>query len=224
MPDGMIAIVILGIIVVALFALFAYWREKERREACRRLAAQLGLEYTRRSGQLVERYGFIDALRKGSDRYAFNILSGEYQGHRVQAFDFHYATYSHNPKGGRRKHHHYASFFILRQERSFPELRIYPEGFFSKLGQMIGFDDIDFESLEFSRAFCVRSRDKKFAYDICHPRMMEYLLGHRGLSIEIEGHAIAISFSKRLDLQEVPRRLDQLIEIRALFPDYLYRT
>jgi len=30
----------------------------------------------------------------------------------------------------------------------------------------------------------VRSRDKKFAYDVCHPRMMEYLLARRDLAIE----------------------------------------
>jgi hypothetical protein len=88
---------------------------------------------------------------------------------------------------------------------------------------MLGFGDIDFESIEFSKAFCVRSRDRKFAYDICHTRMMEYLLAHRDLSLEIEGHCVALSFPRRLDIEEIPGRLRQLVEIRNLFPAYLYR-
>jgi hypothetical protein len=88
---------------------------------------------------------------------------------------------------------------------------------------MLGYDDIDFESSEFSRAFAVRSRDRKFTYDVCHPRMMEYLLEHRDLSLEIEGRCVAMSFDRRLKPEEVPARLQQLIQIRQLFPEYLYR-
>ena len=41
---------------------------------------------------------------------------------------------------------------------------------------MFGYQDIKFESAEFSKTFCVRSPDKKFAYDVCNAKMMEYLL------------------------------------------------
>ena len=94
----------------------------------------------------------------------------------------------------------------------------------SKLGQMIGFDDIDFESAEFSRSFTVRSKDKRFAYDICNARLMEYLLQHRDLSSELENRCVAVSFPNRLEPPEVERNLDRLIEIRTMFPEYLYKT
>ena len=50
----------------------------------------------------------------------------------------------------------------------FPELRIAPEGLLSKIAEALGEDDIQFESAEFSGAFRVRSKDKKFAYDVCN--------------------------------------------------------
>ena len=220
---GVIFLAIIGLALVITIGVFAHLREKKRREAFQMLATQLGMRYVQRDHAIASRYSFLDKLRQGSNRYAFNVLSGDFDGHPVQVFDFHYETHSHDSKGRRQTHHHYFSFFILEQERSFPELRVYPEGLFSKLGQMLGFDDIDFESLEFSRAFCVRSTDKKFAYDICHARMMEWLLAHRDLSLEIEGPCVAISFPRRLDVAEIPERLRQLVEIRSLFPDYLYR-
>ena len=224
MPGSVILIFALIIALVIAVAVLGHLWEKKRREAFAALAQRLGLQFAPgRDTTIPLRYGFLDALRQGSNRYAFNILYGQCQQFPVIVFDYHYETHSTNSKGQRQTHHHYFSFFILEQARDFPELRIYPEGVWQKLGQMLGFDDIDFESIEFSRAFCVRSKDRKFAYAICHTRMMEYLLAHRDLSLEIEHTAVALSFNKRLKPEEVPERLNQLIQIVNLFPEYLYR-
>jgi hypothetical protein len=41
---------------------------------------------------------------------------------------------------------------------------------------VFGYGDIKFESAEFSKTFCLRTPDKKFAYDACNAKMIEYLL------------------------------------------------
>jgi hypothetical protein len=224
--EFMMPVLIFGAIAVLIVVglIFGYLWEKRRREAFQKLASELGLEYRRRDPSIARRYKFLDKLRQGENRYAFNILRGMYEGYPVQVFDYHYETYSRDSKGRRQTDHHYLSFFILEQEREFPELRIYPESWLSRIGQAIGFDDIDFESIEFSKAFVVRSTDKKFAYDVCHTRMMEYLLAHRELSIEIEQRCVSIGFDTRLKPELIPQRLRQLVEIRNLFPRYLYAT
>ncbi|MCA9415880.1 MAG: hypothetical protein KC917_06405 [Candidatus Omnitrophica bacterium] len=216
---------IIGIIaVIAGLAIFGYLQEKKRREAFQRLAADLGFAY--RAGKdygIPTRYNFLNKLSTGSNRYAQNILEGELEGFLLHCFDYHYETYSTDSKGRRQTHHHRFSYFILEMRKSFPELLIYPEGFFSKVGQFIGFDDIDFESIEFSKAFVVKSKDKKFAYDICHTRMMEYLLKHPDLSLEIEGPCLAMGFGSRLTPEEVEKRLKQMVTLRKLLPEYLFR-
>jgi hypothetical protein len=214
----------LFVVLVIVLAILRHMREKKRREAFLAIARRLGLRYRDRDHTMDDRYHFLDPLRKGDNRYAFNILEGKYREYPVQAFDYHYETHSTDSKGRRQTHHHYFSYFMLEQELSFPELRIYPETLWSKLGQMVGFDDIDFESAEFSRAFTVRSRDKRFAYDICNAAMMEYLLRRRNLSIEIEGRCVALSFNERLEPHQIEPNLDRLIKIRGMFPEYLYRT
>jgi len=220
----MLLIFTLFVLAIIVLGYRSLPRGKGRRETFQAMARQLGFRYTDRDCGIPDRYRFLDALDKGENRYAFNVLEGRCGGYPVQAFDYHYETHSTDSDGDRQTHHHYFSFFVLQQEQRFPELRIYPEGFFSKLGQMLGFDDIDFESVEFSQAFCVRSTYKKFAYDICHTQMMEYLLAHRELSIEIEGRCVAMGFSGRLDVADIPGRLAQLVEVRNLFPEYLYRN
>ena len=215
------------IAVAIVVAVVSYISARKRREAMAALAAKLGLCFDPgKNWDIAKRYSFLDKLRveskflsgeRTTNRYAFNILSGNYQGHDVTIFDYHYRTGS-----GKNTQHHYISFFILHLLASFPELVIGPEGIFSKMAQALGYDDIDFESYEFSRKFCVRCRDKKFAYDVCNARMIEYLLSNTDLTIEIEGEVLAISFGSRLAPEQIEPNLNRLITVRSILPEYLF--
>jgi len=211
-------LLIVGFIAIFIIVLVVgYISSLKRREAMAAVAAKLGLQFMpHKDRYMPKRYRFLDKLRRGRDRYAYNVLSGSYQGHEVLIFDYHYKTGS-----GKDTHHYYFSFFILQLTASFPELIIVPENIFSKIAQAVGYDDIDFESHEFSRKFCVRSPNKKFAYDVCNARMIEYLLSNTNLSIEIEEMALAISFNSRLAPDKIESNLNRLITIRSLLPDYL---
>ncbi len=210
-----IALVIIGIVWSVIAA-------KRRRDAMSTVAQSLGLSFdAAKNYDFDETYHFLNKLCQGSKRYAFNIIFGRYQGHSVSAFDYHYETYSTDSDGDRQTHHHYFSFFILHYECMFPELIITREGWASKFAQFFGYDDIDFESAEFSQRFCVRSPDKKFAYDICHPLMIEFLLANPDLNIEIERHCLALFFERRLAPDLIRPNFDRLLQIRELFPDYV---
>jgi len=214
---------ILIVAIIITIAIFNAIAARKRREAFLLLATRLGLDYSMaRDYSLPQQYAFLNKLAQGSNRYAFNVISGHYRDQEVMVFDYHYETHSHDSKGRRQTHHHYFSFFILRLPRAFPELRIAREGFLSKFAQAFGYDDIDFESAEFSRAFCVRSRDKRFAYDVCHAQMMEYLLANRELNIEIDANALALAFDQRLSPVGIETNLNRLVEIRSRLPDYLF--
>ena len=215
MPPAMIFVMIALIVVVAIAGHLA---ARKRREAMAALAGRLGFRFSpRRSRALARRYDFMDKLRAGRNRYAHNVLSGTYQGHDVVVFDYHYQTGS-----GKNTHHHHLSFFILQMPIMCPELTIGPEGVLSKIAQAVGYDDIDFESHEFSRRFCVRCRDKKFAYDVCHAQMIEYLLANDDLTVEIDANAMAIWFDSRLSPQQIEPNLGRLVALRSLMPDYLF--
>ncbi len=214
----------IGVIaLIIVVAIFGYISAQKRRQAMMALAARLGLRFNpNKDWNLAERYGFLNKLRAGENRYAFNTLTGGYQGHDVAAFDYHYETHSHDSKGHRQTHHHYFSVFLLHLPVPFPELVIGREGFFSKVAQAFGYDDIDFESHEFSRKYCVRSKDKKFAYDVCNGRMIEYLLANDDLTVEIDEDTLALTFNSRLDPQRIEPNLGRLIALRSLLPDYLF--
>ena len=222
-PGILIFVLVVAVMITAIIA--GVRAARKRREALAQLAARLGLRFDPEEDYaLPERFPFLERLQQGSRRYAFNTLSGNYGGHEVLVFDYHYETYTHNSKGGRTTHHHYFSFFMLLLPRSCPEVTIVREGWGSKLAQALGYDDIDFESAEFSRRFCVRSRDKRFAYDVCHPRMIDYLLANPDLSVEIDDRVLAIGFATRLAPEAIESNLQRLHALRELLPGYLFTT
>ncbi|MGJ8637886.1 MAG: hypothetical protein ACSHYA_00710 [Opitutaceae bacterium] len=209
--------------LVGVVAYLGHLQAKKRREAFELLASELGFRfYSEKDYSFAARYRFLEHMDDGSKRYAFNRLSGEYEGQQVNIFDYHYETYSRNSKGGRQTTHHYFSIFTLSLPAAFPELNIEREGFFSKIGQALGFDDIDFESLEFSKRYKVKSDDKKFAYDFCNAQMIDFLLGQRDLIIEVDGHTLALTFKGKLNLDEIRPNYRRLQKIRSLMPNYLF--
>jgi hypothetical protein len=211
-PVFFIAIVV---VLVLACAIIGFIMDRKRRQAMSALATRLGLTYDpQKDYNTASQFRFLDKLAQGNNRYAFNSIYGEFKGHIINAFDYHYETHSTDSKGRRHTHHHYFSFFILQLPRAFQELTIVKEGIFSKIAQTFGYEDIDFESAEFSRTFCVRSPNKKFAYDVCNARMMDYLLNNKDLSIEIESNALALAFDTRLSAEEIEANLNRLVEIR----------
>lgn len=215
-------VIVAVLIVAAIGAIYGVIQARKRQEGLFELAQRLGLDFSAAEDrEIADRYSFLKQLAEGENRYACNVLSGTYQQNQVLAFDYHYETYTEG-KGGRQTHHHWFSFFILTLPAVFPDLTIRRENLLTKVAEVFGYQDIKFESAEFSGAFCVRSPDKKFAYDVCNAQMMEYLLANRDLSVEIENQVLALVFNTRLSVQQIEANLQRLVEIRSRLPEYLF--
>ncbi len=223
MNELTVPLVIGGIVVLIIGIAVAAWRiEQKRIEALRQVATKLGLEFTRaKDHALARQFRFLNQLRSGENRYAFHVLTGTLEGETVLTFDYHYETTSTDSKGHRSTSHHHLHVHTVQLRREVPETLIAPEGLFSKLAQAFGYDDIDFESAEFSRKFCVRSKDKRFAYDLCDARMIEFLLAHPRLQIEAEGTTLAAIHSGKMKPTDLESKLRDLLEIRRRIPTHL---
>lgn len=213
------------LLLIGVVAYLGHLQARKRREAFQAIALELGFSFRpEKDAGVASRFGFLEHMDDGSRRYAFNILSGQLEGQQANIFDYHYETYSRDSKGRRRTHHHYFSIFTLALPASFPELFITREGLFAKLGQMLGFDDIDFESVEFSKRYKVRSKDKKFAYDFCNAQMIDYLLRQEDLIIEVDGNILSLTFKGKLAIDRIRPNIDRILRIRFLMPNYLFNS
>lgn len=198
--------------------------EQSRTSAFFQLSRQLDFHYQMgKDKELPHRFFFIQRLAHGTNRYAVNSLSGEYSGYQFNVFDYHYETQS---ATGNKTTLYDISVILIHVKMGdapadFPNLIVSPEGARPAWPPLTGAEDINFDSLEFSRQFSVRSKNKKFAYDVCHGQLMEYLLANPGLTLEYNLYTIALIFNRRLKPEEIQPNLNRLLTVRSLVPDYL---
>src|SRR5581483_12083621 len=153
--DGLIVPLFMGIFVVVAVTAVIYtsFAARKRREGLSELALRLNLDFDPSENySFADQFGFLKKLAQGENRYAYNILSGKYQNYDVLAFDYHYEVTTHDKNGSHTTHYRF-SVFLLQMPMVFPDLTIRHENFFLKIAEAFGYQDIKFESAEFSKTF-----------------------------------------------------------------------
>lgn len=230
MEGGQILLVIAALLAFAGLAYWGWLQAKKRREALAALAARLGWRFDpERDHSHDEEFAHFELFRRGHSRSAFNTLSGNLElaadrSWPVRCGDFRYRVTSGSGKN-RRTTTHTFSYLILRTPwRRAPKVLIRPEGLFDKLAGAFGFDDIDFESAEFSRRFFVKGDDKRFAYDLCHPRMMEFLMAQKPKALDWEeGELLICDGSSSWTPEQFEQQIDFAGRFFALWPEHLVK-
>ncbi|RJP23439.1 MAG: hypothetical protein C4527_20255 [Candidatus Omnitrophota bacterium] len=215
---------VLFAILVIVLAVVGFLQSARRKKELEAWAHANGFRFHPESDySLDERYPDFSCLRQGSRRYGYHFVEGTRKGRNLRAFDYHYETYSSNSKGGRQTHHHYFSAVILRAPLPLKPLFIRPEGFFDKITEFLGFDDIDFESDEFSRTFYVKSPDKRWAFDVIHQETMEFLLAAPRFTMEFSNQDIIIYRAGTFTISDFENAIGVVEGILDRFPEYLLR-
>ena len=205
------------IALAAALIVFGILRARRRREAMARLAAELGFEYYPDDPwSLEDKYAMFELFGRGHSRKAANVICGEVDGRAVVAFDYRYTTGS-----GKNKSTHSYQALVMGLPILAAGLRMRTETVFDRLASWVGWDDIDFESDEFSRRYHVASEDRRFAYDIFHARLIEYLLAcGQAPGLEMKG-PLMVLFESQGDAANVRRLFEIGREIVASIPDYV---
>jgi hypothetical protein len=210
---AVVALVILTVII------FGWYAANQRRKELLAWAQSKGLQFTSE-----KYYGFDDqfpafsCLQQGSDRYAYNVITGRLADREFLGFDYHYTTGS----GKNRQDHHFSTI-ILQSPILLKPLLIRPENFLDKVAEFAGFNDIDFESAEFSRKFYVKSPDKRWAYDVIHPRMMEFLLAAPVFTIQFDLCSIMVCRNTTFSANDYESAVAVIEGMLERLPEYLVK-
>ncbi len=219
-----VVLVLIGIAVVAAIAVLGYYQEKKRRETMRLWARSRGLSFWHgRDDRFENRYPLFDCLREGSKRHARLRMEGEVDGRETCCFDYRYETYSTNSKGQRQTHTHNLSGAVVNSGLPLRALRLRPENALDRIAEFVGFDDIDFESAAFSRAFHVTAPNRKWAFEVLHQATIEFLMEQPRFTIELAGPWVMVRRSGRLGPEDFGRAMALANGILDRLPRYLLR-
>jgi hypothetical protein len=207
----MTLLIIIGLVVVGAVLYFQHQAHKKKVAEFTAFAGARGWSYVERDDGLEDR--FLGApFGRGHGRRVRHVLTGEHRGRRVLVFEY---TYKESEGSGddrrtRTYHHTVAS---LSTPLPKPTLEVGREGLGRRLLGFVGVRDLQLESEEFNKAFHIRTEDDKFAYDVLHPRMMEWLLA--------DGRALDIPFRfERGDLMTFDREEIETAKVDGML-DYL---
>jgi hypothetical protein len=225
-PVFMILIFVVFATLIIFGAIYSHKQQQARRLALSELAAKHGWRFDPSKDSTVEsRYSQFSIFKTGQSRYAFNITRGSLRiadrDWPLHYGDYHYQTKSSNGKTTTTHTHLFSYVIVESPYLGAPDLFIRREGFFDRIASAIGFEDIDFESVEFSRKFIVKSTDKRFAYDVISPQMMEFMLATTPPTVDFERSVCCLYHGGVLKPEDFAATLQWTVEFFEHWPRHV---
>lgn len=208
-----VAIIIAVALLIGAVGYLSWLAEKKRREALAALAAEMGWRFDPRTDRSHDdEYANFEIFRKGHSRAAKNTLTGDLEiagrRYRGKMGDFRYKVTSGSGEDRRTRTYRFSYLIVTLPFPGVPDLLVRREGLFDKVAGFLGFGALAFESEEFSRRYHVSSPDRRFAYAVLDPRMIEFLLDTDPPTLDIEEGRLCVSDGKtRWEAEEFPRRV-----------------
>lgn len=174
---------VLALIGAIIYAAHKY--EKARTEAFQAAAEDLGLEFHPTGDPVVqEAIGHLRLFNQGHARRIQNMLSGQTDDIEIAIFGYRFVT-----GGGKNQQTHNQTVISFQSPNlSLPNFELRPEHLFHKIGQALGYKDIDFDSHPvFSKRFLLRGPDEATIREFFKPELLEFFESHQGVSVEASG-------------------------------------
>jgi hypothetical protein len=222
-----ILIIVFFLAIFLIGAYYSHQRAQQRQQELAAFAAQIGWRFDpEKDRSHDDQYPQFGIFNQGHSRYAYNTFLGAIEvGGRpfpVKMGDYHYQETSTDHEGKSTTRTYTFSYLVARLPyRGLPDLFIRREGIFDAVKRAFGFDDIDFESAEFSKRFYVKCTDKRFAYDVIHPAMMEYMLAVEPPTIEIAGDCCCLANRHDWSSADFRKMLETAQRFFELWPKHL---
>ena len=160
---------------ILIFAGLSIWYNKQaakkRTEGYARQAESLGLEFSEKRGDLIDRISNFRLSQTGRAKKTRNVLSGDAGDVSISIFDYQYTTGS-----GKNTRTSRQTVILLESPNiNAPAFSMRAQGFFDKFGKALGFQDINFETHPtFSKMFVLQGQNEAAVRSFFSPELLEF--------------------------------------------------
>ncbi len=213
-------ILLAAVVVVTVIALVYFQRVMRRRrvEALQQAGAGLGLFLGSESDAdaLKSSLSSFHLFKQGHSRQLLGPIQGVARGAPVSIFDYRYFITSGN-NNNRSREQTVACFDL--PGAALPAFSLRPETVWSKMGAMLGGQDIDFDSApDFSSRYILQGTDEAAVRRLFGDRVLAFYAARPGLCTEGGGdRLIFYRADKRVKPEALSAFLDEGLEIADLF-------
>lgn len=192
------------LILVVGSLIFSYVYEKKRTEALELIAKNLGYSFSKSGRETTKSTHENFALfSKGHSRKLKNEIWGNNKDNKVSIFG-----YSYSQRNGENSSTYKQTVLSIEDNKlNLPQFELEPENTFHKIGQVFGYQDIDFESFPiFSKKYLLRGCDEMRIRELFTPEVIKYFEKNQNLHIEAQGNTVIFyKPSKRCNPDEIKK-------------------
>jgi len=202
-------LIALGVLVlVVALILIGRKARRARTDALQQASLAVGFGFEA-EGDLdqIKALGDLPLYSRGHSRHLKNVMSGRTGGDEARIFDYQYTT------GGGKESHTWRQTVALYPGggRGLPDFVLAPENVLHKLGGLLGYQDIDFDSSPvFSSRYLLRGSDETAIRSAFTVETRAFLEQEQGWTVEVESGNVGIyRAGKRSKPEEVATFLEQ---------------
>lgn len=203
----------IGIVGVIIYLVLKY--EKNRSEALKNFALNLGFSFVKRfepKGEILD----FKIFQKGHSKKAFNLLEGNRGSHAYKIFDYRYTI-----GGGQGSSTQLQTIgFVHLNNLNLPHFIMGTESLFQKFVDKLGFKDIDFENYkEFSDHYYLKGENEAEIRNVFKPYILEYFRSKQiKETIEAKGNSIIFyKLRKRIKPDQLNKFIESFSEMVNIF-------
>ena len=199
---------LVGLVVVAAVILLSRRADRLRTEAMNQASGAMGFVFEARGDpETVVAAGGLPLFGRGHSKRLKNVMTGRVGDRDVRLFDYQYTT------GGGKESHTWRQTvaLYLRGGEGLPDFALAPEHVFHKIGQVFGYQDIDFDSNpEFSSHYLLRGPDEMAIRSAFGSDVVSFFEQQRGWTVEVRAGTVGIYRSgKRSKPEDVRTFLEE---------------
>jgi hypothetical protein len=216
--DWLIPIAVIGVVIaiVIVAAIWAAYQEKKRREAMMSAGQLMGFTYAANMpGERLAELRTFELFNRGHSPHGRNLLEGKVGDADIILVDYRYSTGS-----GKHKQTHDQTVIILPGgAEGLPDFQLTPENFFHKIGQLFGYQDINFEeSPTFSKRYLLRGANEPAIRQAFRQEVLDHFAENWGWSVEARGGQLLVCRASNLcNPNKCPEFVAEAARIRSLF-------
>lgn len=203
-----LAVTLAIIIFVVCILVCMHMYEKKRQKQLEKVSREIGFTYTLKAAITLPD---LRLFTSGHSRYKIHLLTSTRNFIAWSLFDYSYNV-------GR--HRRTQTVAMAQLDRELPEFSLSTEHFYHKIGEFIGFEDIDFDEYpEFSQKYRLIGKDENAVRQLFTPHVILTLLGEKLESnIEATGNFIIVyTPEKRVPPADLCRFFQKATAIVDLF-------
>lgn len=194
-------LLVVGGIALTGGLIYAAWRAEKRRVEALRVAAQM-MGFTFEEQADITGVGDFPLFNHGRSSRLRNASRGELGGRAALIAEFSYVVSS-----GKSSHTVRQSVVVfMNQDTSLPDFELSPENVLHRLGQVFGYQDIDFESHEtFSKKYLLRGADEEAIRRVFSSEALGFFESQPGWSAQSRGGRLMVfRAAKTADPAQLP--------------------